>query len=208
MSSSWATIEAGIHAWAVAGTPLVAANVIWAKDTGPRPVGTYIALSATVRTIGRAWLDVRDADAPVPGAEIIRTARTVKKLSLQIQCFDGSASGDASSMAVISNLTEYASLPSQKALFKIAGWAPAVFDPVLDFSGVRGGSKFEPRSIMTCHGYITGEVSETGTFIEFVSFENQIDGSTCVVNSAVRVTELGIIRVTEAGGTRSLEHAL
>lgn len=183
MSSSWATIEAGIHAWVVAGSGLDAGNVIWAKGTGPRPVGTYIALSATVRTMGRAWVDVRDADTPVAGAEIIRTARTTKRLSLQIQCFDGDASGAVSSMAIVSDLTDYAALPSQKALFAAAGWTPSEYEPVLDFSAPRGGAVFEPRSIMTCHGYITGEVSETGTYIELVTYEDQISGELNVVDS-------------------------
>lgn len=183
MSSSWATIENGIRAWIEAGSGLAAGKVIWAKDKGPRPAAPYIALSTTVRTIGRPWVDVRDADAPAPGAEIIRTVRSTKKLTLQVQCFDGDASGDASSMALVNNVTDYAGLPSQKALFVAAGWAPTTFEPVLDFSAVRGGAVFEPRSVMTCHGYITGELSETGTYIEKVTYEDQIGGEFHEVDS-------------------------
>lgn len=56
MTIPWSTVENGIHSWVVSGSGLAADHVIWAQQSGPRPVGVYISLRfITLRTLGRDW---------------------------------------------------------------------------------------------------------------------------------------------------------
>ena len=182
MSSSWTTIENAIQAWVVAGTSFAAGKVIWSNGAGPRPAAPYIAIAASARNIGRGWTDTIDNPAPSAGEEIIRTHRTVKRLDVQVQCFGGDATQSAAPANVLSDMEDHAGLPSQRELFRTAGWMPVQFQPVLDLSGILGGATFEPRAIAACHGYIVGEVTETATYIQIVQVENEIDGSTFEVD--------------------------
>ena len=209
MSSSWVTIEQAIQAWCTAATGL---DVIWSNQDSPRPSGQYIALQATATSIGRGWTERDDADAPLAGAEVTSTHRTVKRLDVEIQCFGGTGTGTANPANVCSDLADYAGLPSQKSRFKTAKWSPVKFDPVQNISGILNGSTFEPRAVMRCHGYIVGEISETSTYIQIVQVTNQITGDTFSVDAgaptfpgAVRFTESGAVRFTESGDTRITE---
>ena len=179
MSSSWTTIENAIQAWAEAGSGV---SAIWSNQAGPRLSAPYIALAATARNLGRGWTDTEDNPAPSAGAEIIRTHRTVKRLDLQLQCFGGDPTESGSPANILSDLCDYAGLPSQKRAFRVAGWVPVEFQPVLDFSAKLGNATFEPRAVLACHGYITGEISETSTYIQIVQVTNLIDGSTFEVD--------------------------
>ncbi len=169
--------------WVVAGSGLADGKVIWANGPGPRAGATYISIAAQARNVGRGFTVTTDNPAPSAGAEIIRTHYTVKRLEVQLQCFGGGVKGSLAPANILSNVADYAGLPSQIVLFRTAGWNPVEFQPVQDLSDILGGATFEPRAVMACHGYITGEIEETDTFIELVEVENQIDGSTFTVDS-------------------------
>lgn len=183
MSSNWATIEDAIFSWVVAGSGLGNSKVIWSNGEGPRPEAPYIAMRGQVAHVGRPWSVVRDADHPAPGQEIVRTSYSVKRLSLQLQCFGGANTGLTSPAFVLSNLVDYSGLPTQREAFVAGGWAPSVFEPILDLSGVQNGAFFEPRAVLNCYGFITGEVAEAGTYIELATIENQITSETFEVDS-------------------------
>lgn len=206
MSTDLNTIQAAIVAWAQAATGLTA---IWANQDGaPRPTGQYISLSATMRNVGRGWTERPNAAAPVSGGEVTSTHRTVKRLDLQIQCFAGDAVGDDSPMGKLSDMCDYAGLPSQRTALRSAGWTPVAFDTIQDASGLRGASYFEPRAVMSCYGYVVGEITEASTYVQKVQVENQITGDEFEVElplTGFRVTEDGETRVTEADETRVTE---
>lgn len=180
MSSSWTTIEDLIYTWVSTGASL---PVIWQRDQGPRLTSQYISLRGSVQNMGKGWTYTRDAAIPAPGAEITRTHCTDKKLSIQIQCFAGSATGSTAPEHVLSDLIDSSRLPSQLAIFRDGGWGPAKFEPIQTLSGIVGGATFEPRAILNCHGYITGEISETSTYIEIVQGTNLITGEAFEVTS-------------------------
>lgn len=56
---NWASIQAAIQNWAVAGSGFSADHVIWTGQAGPRPALPWITLNVTsLPVIGRDWVDV------------------------------------------------------------------------------------------------------------------------------------------------------
>jgi hypothetical protein len=59
----------------------------------------------------------------------------------------------------------------------------AGFGPVQSLDGVLGESVYEPRAIVECRFFLSEEVEETSTFIEFVELENEDEGTSTYVPS-------------------------
>jgi len=179
MTIAWSAVEEAIVAWAVGATGL---EVVWSKQDMTRRPTTYVELAATVRTVGRDWVDTSAAAVPSPGAECDSTVRGVRELELTVQCFGGSHRGATSSQGYLLEMITKARLPSQQLLFDAAGWAPAAFEPLQDISGVIGGSTFEPRARFVCRGFAASELVETSTYIEIVEIEDLTNGETFTVD--------------------------
>ena len=180
MTVGLTALENAIHVWAEASTGLPA---VWSKQQGTRPSGAYVELAGTLRTVGQDWLDIEDAAAPSPGAEIEFKARGVRELELTVQCFGGSHRGATSGLGYLEAMIAKSRLPSHRDLLDAAGWTPASFEPTVDISGVIGGSVFEPRARFVCRGFAASEVSETGTYIEIVEITNLTTGDLFTVTS-------------------------
>jgi hypothetical protein len=169
----WSTIEDGIHAWVTSGSGLAASKVIWAQQDAPRPAAPYIAIRVqSVRAMGQDWIDIEDAADPQPGAEINHVARGMRELTVTLQAFGTAGIGSSSPTALLSRVVSAMRLPTSADALRAAGFSVGTVDPILSLDAVRGFSVFEPRAILTLRGFAVSEMTESGTYIEFLEVEN------------------------------------
>lgn len=167
MAIAWTTVENALVAWVRSGSGLDAEHVFWAQQKRPIPSGRYTTLRVTsIRQVGQDWLDVEDADAPSPGAEIVHRARGSREVLLSLQCFAGAGTGGDAPAMVLDAVQSAARLPSNRDALNAAGVGVLGFGPVQSIDGVVGSSSFEPRATLQARLHLASEVSEFGTWVE------------------------------------------
>jgi len=181
VSIAWTTVENALHAWAVAGSGLATAQVIWALQRGPRPTSAYIALRLTsIARIGHDWLDVLDVDDPDPGEEIEHRARGMRDVAFSVQAFggiDGAATGATSPVALLEGMVAAVRLPSVRSALQAAKVGVGAIGPVQSLDGLLGRADQEPRALVEMRLHLPSELSDLGTYIEYVELNNQTTGS-------------------------------
>lgn len=173
-----------LHAWAVAGTGLAAAKVIWSDQgdaaTRPatRPAPPYVSMKLIVsdQTRGMDWIDVKNAPAPADGAEIQHTARGPRTATLSVQCFGLAATaadgaGGSSPHALLARMKARQRLPTVRDALKAANIGVGTTTGVSDASAVINSATSEPRAVFTATIHYVSEESETGTYIEQAELE-------------------------------------
>ena len=151
----------------------VDANTIKLATTFPLALaGTAIDLTATgtgTNTI------VSTADTVHIGEEIAHRQRGVREVTLTAQAFAGGATGAASAAALLHAAVSSCRLPTRAAALNTAGIGIASFGPVQSLDGWFA-KVFEPRAVLECRFFLSEEVSEFGTFIDYVEVENLTTG--------------------------------
>lgn len=183
MSLPWnTTVRNAIASWVRLAAGYAVGKVIWEDQDGPRPATPFAALRmTTIRRIGQDWVDVVDAEVPAPGAEIEHRARGVRIARLQIQAFGTDAVGDAHPMAILEEILLKAKLPSFKSALQAASVAVIRHDPVRNVGALLNTADTEPRALVDVELSLVSEISETGTFVEFVELENIDTGNSTYV---------------------------
>lgn len=208
MSLAWTTIEDAITAWVIAGSGIAAGSVIWGEQNGGRIATPYIDLVTEIEDIGPDWIFTDDAAAPSAENEIDYFSQGMRRMTIRMRCFGGPAKGSTSAKARLEAVKASHRLPSNHEALRIADIGISEFSPVSNITGVLNSTKLEPRAMMDVIAFVPSSISETGTYIEVVSIENQSTGVEFEVDltvSAVRWTELGTVRVTETGAERFTE---
>lgn len=173
LPAQWVALEDAVHAWVVSGSGLTAARVLWAQQRAPQPGAAYISLRILgLRQVGHDWTDVVDNPTPTAGAEILHRARGVRELTLGLQCFAAAATGTAGAVALLEAVRAAAALPTRRDALRAAGLGILGFGSVTSIDGFVGGHGiFEPRATLDVRCHVASQVSEAGTFIEFVEVE-------------------------------------
>lgn len=175
-------LESGLVQWVKQTTGLDDAHVLFAGQQAPAPAGTYVLLRLrTSRANGFDWVDVENNPSPSAGAEVLYKARGTRRLTVDVECrAPGNATGSGSPASILNDFLAGAYLPSVASI--LAGVAG-----ISDYSDVTGSDdlidsmQLEPVARCQVELWITSEVAETGTYIEFVQMtatETVVGGAT------------------------------
>jgi hypothetical protein len=174
MTIAWTTVEDGIQDWVVAATGLAGDKVIWSKQNSPRPAAPYVEVALDVKRTGQDWIDTDDAAAPSAENELDYFSRGNRIATIRLNCFGGPPRGPSSAGALLNNVISKHRLPTNHQILINAGVGVSSFGDVLDISGVLNTSKIESRASLTVMGFLSSEVSETGTYVSDVEVTDQI----------------------------------
>jgi hypothetical protein len=109
------------------------------------------------------------------GQELTHTARGVRDVAVEIQCFEGIGVSTADSpVDVLDQALLKARLPTQAAAFRAAGLGLGKVGDVLALDGDLGFTVFEPRAVVEVRFHATAEATELGTVIETVRATHEI----------------------------------
>lgn len=166
-------IENAIHAWVVAGSGLLAANVIWAGQGGPEPTGRYISIRLPgLRRIGSDWKEYSG------GLANVVTSRGVRTMTLSLQTFNGAPLGNNSNLATLERVISAA---ADRELLAAGGVGLGSVGAITVIDGDRS-SLLDPRAVVDVVIHLASETLGTGTTIEHVEATNQITGQTVVID--------------------------
>lgn len=169
---AWTTIENAIYTW-VSSTGVTAA---WTEPGAPRPAAPFVSMRlAGARGVGHDWLDVQDAIAPDPGAEIEHVVRGTRALTLSLQAFAAAGTGALGAVAMLEAVRTAARLPTGRDALNAAGVGVGSFDAVKAIDGVVNSLTFEPRAVCEVTLWVAAELVETSTYIEIVESEGTVD---------------------------------
>lgn len=167
-------IENAIHAWIAAGTQLAAAQVIWAAQRGPTPVGVYVSLRlAELRRVGLDWIDQVEVEDPEPGEELEFHVRGPRTLNLSIQLFNAPGVGAGNGTALLERALTARALPSIAAALRAGGVGIGEVGAVIPIDGDRDGL-FESRASVDVAIHVAADLVELGTYIERVEITSEV----------------------------------
>lgn len=143
---------------------VIDANTIKLADSFADSVNTPVPIDLTDAGVGTHTIS-GTSETVRAGEEIQHTVRGPRLMTLTMQCYGGTAAGDASPEAVLSNVKAKLIFPSIGDPLNAAGIGVATFSAVqpLDLSL---GPKTDVRALMTVTAHLAEEVAEDGTFIE------------------------------------------
>lgn len=178
--SPFSDLEDAISYWVRQTTGLDDAHVLFAEQTGPRPLDGQAF--ASIRMGGITPLAVVDPveetydNTQPPGQEVEQRVAGLREMAVSVQLFGSQntkVTGDntASTMALAAQVG--LGLPSVKANFEAVGMS--LFDNgSIDNVTALKGTQFEGRSILNVRCYINQTVSEHTGYIETVNLEDDI----------------------------------
>ena len=171
------SVIAAIAKWVRETSGLATGQVYWARQRGDTPPGTCIAMTLDNETpYGQDWLVQRDAENPVPAAdlEFVMTGPRVSRLVLECLI------GDQSWMTIrpdniLSKVVASRNLPNRSEELRAAGIG---FGPVgaVTSLNVERAQIFDPRARVELTIHTISEVSELGTWIETIVVQPIVDG--------------------------------
>lgn len=165
---SWSILEDTIRNWVVASTGLPQADVIWAEQTGARPVGNSFATLkiGTLTPLGAVDEVATNYDAGRPAhQEIELQVRSLREFSVSVQFFSDDATGDTTARAYAQRAQSGLSLPSVRSNLQAAGLSP--FDRgSVQVNSILLGNRWESRALLEPRFYVMLTDSEFTTWIE------------------------------------------
>lgn len=171
----WAAIENALNRWAVAGSGLAAAAVIWSypKGGGPRPTPPYLALSfASVRSVGHDWTDREIVAEPEEGREIRLVHRGPRVATLSLQLFADEATGETGAMSRLHDTL--AALDVHVDTLDAAGIGIGDIGPVQLVAG-RVNTLLEPRAVAEVELHLESELERYATYIERIEASLELE---------------------------------
>jgi hypothetical protein len=172
---NWTTIQDALLTWAGNASGLTTDKVWWSvqsKDAqNARPQKPFIQLRIIGRrSVGQDWVDTANAAIPSAGAELEYKARGNRIITVQFTAFTESESS-ADAMDLLETIQSKVKLPSHADALRTAGIGILDFEPTQGLDAVINTVASESRAIMNVRCALASEVSETGTYIEFVETE-------------------------------------
>ncbi len=172
------TFENTLHAWAVKGSALDASRVLWASQENPfsRPdsSGPFVVLQilADVAT-GATAEEITEYDPDgEEGEEIIQTVREFAAVTLSVQVFGGSQTGNASAKQIAANMRLALSLPSVRLSFESAEFSCFDKGSIQDLTEVLD-TTFEPRASFEPRFYVTRSQNERIGYIGTIQITDE-----------------------------------
>ncbi len=167
-------------------TPLAVATDYWVirvdADLFKLAESRYLAGAGTAINLsdeGTGVIKVEDtANSTLAGAEITTTSRGLRKCRLLLTCFAAAATGATDAAGALGAVAAKAQLPQRKAALRGAGMGVPTFGTVQVLGAAQNNVHFEPRAILEVQFFAASEVSETGTYIEFVGVGENVTTST------------------------------
>lgn len=170
------SIRGAIAKWVRETSGLAVGKVYWAKQRGAIPSGTCISMTLEGETsYGQDWTSVRDAAAPVPGAdiEIVLTGPRVSRLVLE--CYIGDQDWETVQPdKILSRVVASRNLPGRAAELRAAGVGFGPVGPIQPLN-IERAQIFDPRVRVELAIHTISEVSELGTWIETTAVEPFVD---------------------------------
>lgn len=120
---------------------------------------------------------VSTADTRRRGAEITSYSRGMRRCRLVMTCFAASATGIGSAMGILEAVAAKANLPARRAALRAAGIGVPVFGAAQAAGGALNPAYFEPRAVKEAVFFPASEVSETGTYVEYVGVTQQVENA-------------------------------
>lgn len=178
LPSGWNAMENAIIAWIVAGSGLATSKVVWAQQSNERPAGAYISVRLrSIATFGEDWDVISDNPTPTAGAEILRTTRGMRRLTVGMQAFagvDGAGTGATAPFGLLHGVAAAAESEIRQAALDAGGVGIMSVGPVQSIDGTLGAGLFEPRAVLEVLASVTSEMVETATYIETVEVTNEM----------------------------------
>jgi hypothetical protein len=166
--TSWAALEDSIRTWVVASTGLPAADVIWAEQTGARPLtGAFATLKlGALIPLGAVDEVVSNYDATRPAhQEIELQVRALRECGISAQFFSPEVTGNTSARAYAQKAQSGLALPSVRAALADVGLSPFDRGSVQVLNALIG-TKWEARALLEPRFYVMLTDSEFTTWIE------------------------------------------
>ncbi len=117
-------------------------------------------------------------DTRAAGAEILHRVHGLRRCRLVMTCFATSATGATNATGTLSTVAAKARLPGNRAALRAAGVGIPTFGAALTLGGVLNSVHFEPRAVLEAVFFAAQEITETGTYVEFVGIGLQVDDLT------------------------------
>lgn len=171
------TTIAAIMAWVRAGSSVTA---VWAQQDGPPVARPYIEVGrpSVDEARGLGWVDVEDNPTPSAGAEILQVARQPVVIRVRLQCFATDPIEDdatSAACAILSTLARKSKLPTMQDALRAANLGIMRIGGVQSTGGVVNSANFEPRAVLEVAFHGAAEVSETGTYVETVETDGEVN---------------------------------
>lgn len=167
---SWTGIENAIHAIVVSATGLAAGQVIWSQQGGPTPQGQFISLRfIELDPVGQDFQVYEENPDSSPGAELLAHTFGLRRATLQVTCFAGSATGATMPLALLDRVVSafHASANRDQLSTNGAGFLAA--GPIRSIDGIVNYARFEPRAIVDLALSVATDF--TATLTEIISTE-------------------------------------
>jgi hypothetical protein len=114
------------------------------------------------------------ADTRTRGAEVLEHSRGLRRCHLTLQCFAAAATGVAGAKGILSTVQAKATLPTYRAALRTGGASVPSFGSVQGSGKAMNSAHFEPRAILECTFFAAQDVTEPGTYVEFVQVTEQV----------------------------------
>ncbi len=164
-----ATAEDAIHDWVRLASGLAAEQIVW-EGRHPYPTGAWILMRVDAGGgFGRPWVD-RTAAAE---DNVLYTARSVRRATLQLQLIAGEEGGEASCIALLEQVIGKRHLPSFAEPLKLAG-VGVLTEGAVEWRQATRGSAFEPRAVVDIYLTLGSEFTELGPAIKHVEVEGNV----------------------------------
>lgn len=171
MAANYTAIENALHEWATRSTGLAPARVVWEAQGGPRPAHPFASLRLDTASSPGSEQRTRDADAPVPGAEIVLEAIEQAEATVTLQVFtETTTAGGGSAFALATRARNALGLDSYVENLDAAGVAVISRGSVQNLTGVLE-TKFEGRASLDVRVRFVDGAEDLTTWIETVETE-------------------------------------
>lgn len=172
MATDWATIEDALRGWVKTATAYPDARVIWAEQTGARPVGSIITLRLSdVGMVGLIDELVTETDLTrAAGEEIELRAEGIREFGVTLQAYGDPVTGLSTARAALAKCQTALMLPSVRDALETAGMTPFSVGPVQNVTALNH-TLFEGRAVQETRFYTRASLSEYTGYIASVEWD-------------------------------------
>ena len=168
MGVDWTTIKGAIHTWAMDGSGLADAKIVFAPAK-VRPAAPYIVISTMA--LGRVGQDYTRHSYNAGNDNLDITHEGMRRFVLQFQAFGTEGIGTGSPTDLLDNIVLERESETRHEALNTAKIGVQRFEPILPLGAVIGSSTWEPRAVMLVHTLVPSEVTTTAEYIEFAEIQ-------------------------------------
>jgi hypothetical protein len=178
MPFAWTPIEDALWEWVKVATDLPDESIRWADQNGPRGIPPFVELRISgVNTIGiDSTQALTDMSRPAGQEVELRTWGT-RQVTVSLQSFSRSVTGDESAMSMMSDIQAAANSTAVSELLGSAGITVFDLGSISNISGLLD-TDFESRAALELRIYAEQSWSDFVGYIERVELVDRADNET------------------------------